>query len=201
MNLHRIIERESPLGITMAQPSFPCFAWNSESPVQAKEVLARFLELRPNADWVLIGQDCIQSESQLWTAWNCASRRWLRSTALARSLDAEFLRYLSGTHHVSEAFKRAGVRNKDTSGYLLQLPQADGTDEAHSDCVPIHHDFSTSESMAQSLLSDLGFQSVPMEYTLSNEGASRLGMKFETEHEALSDSSLIAHIVSAEFTS
>lgn len=185
----------------MAQPSFPCFAWSSESPVQAKEVLNRFLEVRPNADWVLIGQDCIQSESQLWTAWNCASRRWLRSTALARSLDAEFLRYLSGTHHVSEAFKRAGVRNKDTSGYLLHLPKATSTDEEHSDCTPIHHDFTTSELEAQSLLLDLGFHSAPMEYSLSKAGASRLGMKFESEHEALTDSSLIGHIVSAEFTS
>lgn len=185
----------------MAQPSFPCFAWNSESPVQAKEVLSRFLEVRPDADWVLIGQGCIQSESQLWTAWNCASRRWLRSTALARSLDAEFLRYLSGTHHVSEAFKRAGVRDKDTSGYLLHLPKAASIDEEHSDCIAIHLDFIASESIAQSLLSGLDFHSAPMEYTFSKAGASRLGMKFESEHETLTDSSLIGHIVSAEFTS
>ena len=185
----------------MAQPEFPCFAWDSEFPVNAKDVLTRFLEARPNADWVLIGQGCIQAQSQLWTAWNSASRRWLRSSALARSLDAEFLRYLSGTHHVSEAFKRAGVRDKDTSGFLLYLPKASSTDDIHSDCLPIKFDSSGTESQAFSILSQLGFQSAPMEYSLSKEGASRLGMKFDSELETVTEASLIGHIISAEFTS
>jgi hypothetical protein len=200
-SLHRIIERESLLGFTMAQPEFPCFAWGSESPVNGKDVLARFLEARPNSNWVLIGQGCIQAESQLWTAWNSASRRWLRSSALARSLDAEFLRYLTGTHHVSEAFKRAGVRDKDTSGFLLHLPNASSADDAYSDCLPVELDYSDSESQALSILSQLGLQTASMEFSLSREGASRLGMKFDSELEAVTEASLIGHIVSAEFTS
>ena len=131
----------------MAHPPFPCFAWRSGGSVDGKKLLQVFLEQRPNAQWVLVGEGCAQSELQLWTAWNCASRRWIRSTALARSMDAEFLRYLCGTHHVSEAFKRAGVREGDTAGFLIFLPDATA-DEEQSDCHVSEYDSQAIESMA-----------------------------------------------------
>jgi hypothetical protein len=40
-----------------------------------------------------------------------------------------------------------------------------------------------------------------MKYLLSKTGAIRLGMKFESEEEALTESTLLGHIVSSEFTS
>ena len=196
-----MIEREYPIGRSMAQTSFPCVAWVSDHSIQAREILSRFLELRPNENWVLVGQDCVQTPSQLWTAWNCASRRWLRSTALARSYDAEFLRYLSGTHHVSEAFKRAGMRDEDRSGFLLHLPEPFSNDAHHSDCYPEAFDNEAFERTARELVSSLGFRTVPVEFVLTTRGASRLGMKFEFGQEQLTEASLLGHIVSAEFTS
>tara|TARA_B110000444_G_scaffold259360_2_gene302904 strand:- start:49766 stop:50368 length:603 start_codon:yes stop_codon:yes gene_type:complete len=200
MNLNRIIERESPTGFTMAQPPFPCFAWQSESSVDAKKLLQAFLEQRPSPQWVMVGDGCVQSNLQLWTAWMSASRRWIRKTSLARSIDAEFLRYLSGTHHVSEAFKRAGVRNKDNSGYVLFLPEA-SADEEEIDCQIVEYDSDAIELQAKEILAELELEVHPTDYALSKQGALRLGMKFEFEQETLTESALIGHILSSEFTS
>ena len=196
-----MIERQNLCGNVMAQPSFPCFAWQCEPPVEPKVLLPKFLELRPDSQWVLIGEGCAQSNLQLWTAWNCASRRWLRSTALARSLDAEFLRYLSGIHHVSEAFKRAGMRRNDTAGYLLYLPNTSNTDKDQADCSPIDFDATELEMQAISLLDNLKLETKSFQYELSKEGAIRLGVRFENDQEQLTEQTLIGHIISAEFTS
>ena len=185
----------------MAQPPFPCFAWCSEQPVDAKRLLQTFLELRPNSQWVMVGDGCVQSNLQLWTAWMCSSRRWIRKTSLARSLDAEFLRYLSGTHHVSEAFKRSGVRDDDNAGFVVFLPEAIATDETQADCQVVEYDFEDIELQATSMLSRLELETNSDEYILSKLGALRLGMKFESEQEVLAESALIGHILSSEFTS
>lgn len=184
----------------MAHPMFPCFAWRSGDSFDAKKLLQSFLEMRPNSQWVMVGEGCIQSELQLWTAWNCASRRWIRSTALARSLDAEFLRYLCGTHHVSEAFKRAGIREGDKAGFLLFLPGA-VSDEELTDCQVTEYDYDSTEYVANTILSQLDLEKTPTQYSLSKIGASRLGMKFEYEDEMLTEASLLGHIISSEFTS
>lgn len=184
----------------MAHPSFPCFSWRSGESIDAKKLLQSFLEQRPNSQWVMVGDGCIQSELQLWTAWNCASRRWIRSTALARSIDAEFLRYLCGTHHVSEAFKRAGVRDGDQAGFVIFLPSAIADDE-QTDCHASEYDIQAIEGQANGLLSQLHLEQMPMQYSLSKLGATRIGMKFEDDDEELTENSLVGHILSSEFTS
>ena len=45
---------------------------------------------------------------------------------VARSIDAEFLRYLAGTHHISEAFARAGLQEGQDHGWVICLPSAHG---------------------------------------------------------------------------
>ncbi|MBT5594394.1 MAG: hypothetical protein HOJ60_02530, partial [Euryarchaeota archaeon] len=57
------------------------------------------------------------------------------------------------------------------------------------------------ENQASSIYSELKIESIPMKYLLSKTGAIRLGMKFESEDEALTESTLLGHIVSSEFTS
>ncbi|MGB2070024.1 MAG: hypothetical protein ACPHVR_00135, partial [Poseidonia sp.] len=74
------------------------------------EAIDRFLKYRPSERWVLLGGHAAQSMDQLWTAWVQAARNDLRDGMVARSIDAEFLRYLAGTHHISEAFTRAGLQ-------------------------------------------------------------------------------------------
>ena len=54
---------------------------------------------------------------------------------------------------------------------------------------------------AKLLLSQLSLEDAPIDYALNKTGASRLGMKFEHEDEELTESALIGHILSSEFTS
>ena len=51
------------------------------------------------------------------------------------------------------------------------------------------------------MLSGLELETTPNQYILSKSGALRLGMKFESEQEILTESALIGHIISSEFTS
>jgi hypothetical protein len=60
-------------------------------------------------------------------------------------LDAEFLRVLAGTHNVSEAFKRAGLANGTTTGWLLHIPDQSSTIDSET----VQHD-------ARQLLANLG---------------------------------------------
>ena len=45
---------------------------------------------------------------------------------VARSVDAEFLRYLAGTHHISEAFTRAGWTDAQEHAWVAYIPVAEG---------------------------------------------------------------------------
>jgi len=81
-----------------------------------------FLKLRPSEHWVLMNGNVIQSHRQLWTAWLHTMRNAERNTMTARSLDAEFMRVISGTHHVTEAFGRVGIQSDQSIAALLFLP-------------------------------------------------------------------------------
>ena len=99
--------------------TFPCWAWNSDDPIDLKQFVHSFQESQPSDRWVFCGDEVAQTPRQLWTAAVVSSRNIERSTAQARTLDAEFLRVLSGTHNVSEAFKRAGLaQGADQAGYF-----------------------------------------------------------------------------------
>ena len=75
---------------------------------------------------MLLGGHAAQSMDQLWTAWIQATRNELRGAMVARSIDAEFLRYLAGTHHISEAFARAGLQSGQQDAWVVYLPEANG---------------------------------------------------------------------------
>jgi len=103
---------------------FPKFAWKKNPGEIEFDVIQNFIRVRPNNHWVLCHNDVVISDLQLWTAWEACTRRFQRNSALARTIDAEFLRYLSGTHHVSEAFARSGINSDAEQGWLLFLPHA-----------------------------------------------------------------------------
>ncbi|MBT60782.1 MAG: hypothetical protein CMA63_04425 [Euryarchaeota archaeon] len=185
----------------MPQQQFPCFGWSSTTPVSSKKMLAAFLSRRPDSQWVMVGQGCAQSAIQLWTAWQCASRRWTRSTSLANSLDAEFLRYLSGTHHVSEAFKRAGVNDGDTSGYLIWLPLVQPVDGPFTDLEVLPFDAELVQSEAVEFFNHLGVAVNSEPLQISSEGMQRLGFVFNESESCVNENALIGHILSADLNS
>ena len=96
--------------------------------------------MRPSARWVLLGGHAVMGDEQLWTAWIQASRNELRGRMVARSIDAEFLRYLAGTHHISEAFSRAGLQEGQTTAWVVYLPEAEGLENDLGHLQPVAKD-------------------------------------------------------------
>ena len=107
----------------MSIPPFPLVGVHLHG-MAASEAIKMFLDQRPDERWVLLGEHAAQGDDQLWTAWIQATRNELRGTMVARTVDAEFLRYLAGTHHISEAFARAGVKDGQENAWILHLPLA-----------------------------------------------------------------------------
>ena len=168
--------------------TFPCWSWDSEKPIDLKQFVHSFQESQPSERWVFCGDKVAQTPRQLWTAAVVSSRNIERSTAQARTLDAEFLRVLSGTHNVSEAFKRAGLAQGAQSGWLLHIPNID---------QPLNDD--DVRSSAQSLLTNLGLTKTETSLQISSNGAAKLGVTLDGETEAIRiEAALIGHILLAD---
>lgn len=168
--------------------TFPCWAWNTNEPIDLKQFVQSFQESQPSDRWVFCGDGVAQTPRQLWTAAVVSSRNIERTTAQARSLDAEFLRVLSGTHNVSEAFKRAGLAQGAKSGWLLHIPNID--DPQNVDEI---------SSSAQSLLRKLGLKSNENTLKISSHGAKKLGVSLDGETEDIRiEAALIGHILLAD---
>ena len=198
VNVNRMIENSPLLRVGMDGGDFPCFTWRTSSPVKGGDLTKAFLEHRPNDHWVLVGDGIAQCHMQLWTAWNSAARRQRRGTPLARSFDAEFLRYLSGTHHVSEAFKRAGVRDGDQTGFFLVLPSTDAETESQSSA---QSDLNKEWAQQSEVLANgMGLSLEAPHLECNTEGALRLGVQYD-EKVGLSCDLLIGHVLSSEFHS
>ncbi|DAC30962.1 MAG TPA: hypothetical protein D7H95_06560 [Candidatus Poseidoniales archaeon] len=196
--LNRMIETSCAPRRGMDEMPFPHFVWQSAEPKKGSAMTKLFLEHRPNERWVLVGEGVAQCHAQLWTAWNSAARRQRRNNSLARSFDAEFLRYLSGTHHVSEAFKRAGVRNGDCSGCFLVLPAWEGAETSLP--TTSGEEMLSITQQADSLAASLEAVLVgdPLECNIA--GAERLGLSLDGSS-GLNCDVLVGHVVSAEFNS
>tara|TARA_B100001093_G_scaffold169000_2_gene161686 strand:+ start:14190 stop:14540 length:351 start_codon:yes stop_codon:yes gene_type:complete len=116
-------------------------------------------------------------------------------------LDAEFLRYLSGTHHVSEAFKRAGVNDGDTSGYLIWLPLVQPVDGPFTDLEVLPFDAELVQSEAVEFFNHLGVAVNSEPLQISSEGMQRLGFVFNESESCVNENALIGHILSADLNS
>jgi hypothetical protein len=173
-----IIEMRTKGGPAMTGEPFPCALVT----VKARDVgsaVDRFLEHRGDARWVLIGHHAVQSHAQLWTAWIQTTRNELRSSMVARSVDAEFLRYISGTHHISEAFSRAGVGSEDALAWVVVVDSV------------FHSDLDT-------LLSTLGWQKEAPEMHLSIAGMRRLGIDVDGWPDSRLGEALLSHVLMAD---
>ena len=170
---------------------FPCWSWESTEPLELKSFVQSFQKIVPNQRWVFCRSDVAQTSRQLWTATTVSNRNTERGTAQARTLDAEFLRVLAGTHNVSEAFKRAGLQNESTSGWLLHIPE-----QATSE-IP-----DSVEQEANQLLNGLGLSKTSEDLQINFDGAKNLGISLD-EATDLSriEASLIGHILLADVSS
>ena len=168
---------------------------NGEGP---KEAIDWFLKHRPSERWVLLGGHAAQGMDQLWTAWVQATRNELRGAMVARSIDAEFLRYLAGTHHISEAFARAGLQPDQQDAWVVYLPEAKGVanDLGHVQPVAIQPEsFHADVNMLSGLLK---WRPQKSSLSYSIEGAGLLGVDVDGWSKDREEEALVAHILMAD---
>ena len=181
----------------MSPPPFPLanVFLNGEAP---KEAIDRFLKYRPSERWVLLGGHAAQSMEQLWTAWIQATRNELRGAMVARSIDAEFLRYLAGTHHISEAFARAGLQPDQQDAWILYLPEAKGVanDLGHLQPRAILPESFQADVNTLSWL--LKWHPQEAEASYSIEGARLLGVDIDGWSNDRVEEALVAHTLMAD---
>ena len=174
--------------------TFPCWSWESNEPLESldlKSFVQSFQKIVPDQRWVFCRSDVAQTPRQLWTAATVSNRNTERGTAQARTLDAEFLRVLAGTHNVTEAFKRAGLPNGAMPGWLLHIPD-------QSALV----DLQTTGKKAEQLLKNLGLSKTSSELEVNVDGAKNLGIALdETIDLSRIEASLIGHILLADVSS
>ena len=171
--------------------TFPCWSWESNEPLELKSFVQSFQQIVPDQRWVFCRSDVAQTSRQLWTATTVSNRNTARGTAQARTLDAEFLRVLAGTHNVSEAFRRAGLQNNSTSGWLIHIP--DQTSTINSESI---------DQEANELLNGLGLSKTTKSLEINPEGAKNLGITFGENIDANRiEAALIGHILLADVSS
>jgi hypothetical protein len=181
----------------MSTPAFPIVNVGIGG-LSSQKAIQHFLEHRPNERWVLLGEHAAQSSDQLWTAWIQATRNELRGCMVARSIDAEFLRYLAGTHHISEAFARAGLQSGQSSGWVLCLPIAQGVENELGHVQPIAQETSSFTDHVEAFLDSLGWLAKLSAVSFSIEGAQLLGIDLQGWEKGREVESLVAHVLMAD---
>jgi len=158
-------------------PWFP--AWGIEFSNPIDDILAIVLEFnsfRPSNRWLLVAFDAIASEMHLWTTWYSMRRREVSGSMVAKTPDAEFLRKVSGTHQISRAFERAGLRKGDGNAWIVFLPEFNIGNSFGDFSIP----FETYNEMSlesERLVEVLDGRLLPLRPTPSLKGLERLGME------------------------
>jgi len=192
--IKRIIEKRIILAPRMEMPEFPCFRVDASNSVE--NLIQEFLKIRPNQNWLLLADYAAQSQQQLWTAWLLSQRAFLQNRALARSIDAEFLRYIAGTHHVSEAFRKVGIQDHHNTAWVINLPNYQ---KSADELIP---DLDAEENLQfiGSLCQKLSMSIIDGKPELTIDGLKKLGIEIDKIDENTEDI-LVGLTISTELNS
>ena len=192
--IKRIIEKRIILAPPMEMPDFPCFRVDVSN--SAENLIPEFLKIRPNQNWLLLADYAAQSQQQLWTAWLLSQRAFLQNRALARSIDAEFLRYVAGTHHVSEAFRKVGIHDNHKIAWVVNLPKHQ---KSADELIP---DLDAEENLEAigSLCQKLSISIIKGKPELTIDGLKKLGIETDKINENTGDI-LVGLTISTELNS
>ena len=194
MRFERIIEKPLHLPTVMEMPPFPCVKLDISN--QSSDFIGEFIEHRDDESWLLMSHYAAQGQQQLWTAWLLAKRAFSNNKSLARTLDAEFLRYIAGTHHVSEAFKKVGIKSNDNTAWLIFLPNH----IAESDEIKPSFSLDDFDSGVESLIQKLNVKVIEGMPEINIEGIEKMGIPLPESKLNLIDY-IIGHIISADLNS
>ena len=178
----------------MEMPLFPCVKLDISN--QSSDFIGEFIEHRDDESWLLMSHYAAQGQQQLWTAWLLAKRAFSNNKSLARTLDAEFLRYIAGTHHVSEAFKKVGIKSNDNTAWLIFLPNH----IAELDEIKPSFSLDDFDSGVESLIQKLNVKVIEGMPEINIEGIEKMGIPLPESKLNLIDY-IIGHIISADLNS
>jgi len=103
-------------------PIFPCKRVSLGTPCDdPRSLVMTWIERRDSEQWALISGYSLASEIHGWVAHEVLMRNQDRNSMKSNSLDGEFMRLLSGTHHISTSFKRAGLLQGDKEAWIVDL--------------------------------------------------------------------------------
>ena len=192
--IKRIIEKRIILAPRMEMPEFPCFRVDVSNSVE--NLIQEFLKIRPSQNWLLLADYAAQSQQQLWTSWLLSQRAFLQNRALARSIDAEFLRYIAGTHHVSEAFRKVGIQDHHKTAWVINLPNYQ---KSADELIP---DLDAEENLQSigSLCQKLSMSIIDGKPELTIDGLKKLGIEIDKINENTEDI-LVGLTISTELNS
>ncbi len=110
-------------------PWFPAWGVDLDEPIKdAGALVSDWIENRPSNRWAMIAGPIPSSDRHLWAAWHISTRNEARNSMVARTIDAEFIRILAGTHQIRVAFDRIGPRTGDDHVWIVHLPTTTGID-------------------------------------------------------------------------
>jgi len=112
-------------------PIFPCRRVSLGTPCEdPRSLVMRWIENRDSEHWALISGYSLASDIHGWVAHEVLMRNQHRNSMKSNSLDGEFMRLLSGTHHISTSFKRAGLLQGDREAWIVDL-STQGNEESY----------------------------------------------------------------------
>jgi len=165
----------------MEMPLFPCFMVDISD--CGDDLIGDFIQQRPNKNWLLLADYAALTNHQLWTAWLLSQRAFANGKALARSLDAEFLRYIAGTHHVSEAFKKAGIQKSHDKAWLVNLPEYEIKEGEMYPLIDMKH----SKDSFVEISAKLGLQPIDGSPNITHQGLEKLGIEVADFDDSVED--------------
>ena len=119
-------------------PEFPCRRVRLTQPCDDPRALAlSWIEKRESENWALISGTSLASDIHGWVAHEVLMRNKKRNTMKSNSIDGEFIRLLSGTHHIATSFSRAGLSKGDLNAWIVNLTGEDDPKsfEKHADVM------------------------------------------------------------------
>ena len=106
----------------VSEQIFPCRRVElNEVCKNPRDLALDWIAKRSSEHWALISGTALASEIHGWVAHEVLMRNHERGNMRSNSLDGEFIRLLSGTHHVATSFKRAGLVEGDKTAYIVDL--------------------------------------------------------------------------------
>jgi len=192
--MKRIIEKPITIAGNMEMPPFPCFMVDIST--RQDDLIGDFLAERPSQNWLMLADYAALTDHQLWTAWLLSQRAFAKGKALARSIDAEFLRYIAGTHHVSEAFKKVGIQKSHEKAWIVYLPEYE---EKDGELYPLI-DLVQSKEIFVEIAENLGIQQVESRPEITLDGLDRLGIPI-TKLDDITEDIIIGFVISSDLNS